>query len=201
MTTQTNYDYIKTPKNDEGKYECERCQTEFNDESEVCWAECGDYSKKHGVPLCAECCEDQQENWGECCDSDHDDDHNHEDTKEEITDLPPSFKGACADCGQIEGECGLKLVGGKVMCCDCLYHEDTKEEAEPEEDDDESDDESVCECCKCEMLSDGKGNPDSKSQFYEEVGEWYCGRCYEYYTREDKDELNAAIDASGNALY
>ena len=73
MTTQTNYDYIQTPKNDEGKYECERCQTEFNDESEVFWAECGDYSKKHGVPLCAECCEDQQENWGECCDSDHDD--------------------------------------------------------------------------------------------------------------------------------
>jgi hypothetical protein len=43
------------------------------------------------------------------------------------------------------------------------------------------------------MLSDGKGNPDSKSQFYEELGEWYCGRCYEYYTRPSptRDQLIA----------
>lgn len=63
MTTTTNYDYIQTAKSTNGKYECERCQIEFNDPSEVFWAECGDYSKKHGVPLCQECCEDQQENW------------------------------------------------------------------------------------------------------------------------------------------
>jgi hypothetical protein len=67
MTTdiKTNYDYIKTSKNDEGKYECERCQTAFNDESEVCWANIGDFCKEYGVPLCADCCEDQIENWAE----------------------------------------------------------------------------------------------------------------------------------------
>ena len=227
-------------------------------------------------------------------------------------------KLACADCGQVETECHLeRLVGGKVMCCDCLYPENQEDDDETvsvvsedtceccgrpydhrnphrqsemcdcvqnddgtlsrpeddlelpcpdcrrwfdegkerckscdykfdgeEEDSDEdlevecegcggkfhdddtlstrynrkycedcwenvpkelhpyiegldeeedSDDESVCECCKCEMLSDGKGNPDSKSQFYEELGEWYCGRCYEYYTRPSptRDQLIA----------
>lgn len=67
MTTilKTNFDYIQTPKNDDGQYECERCQTEFSDPHEVCWAEIGDYSKEHGVPLCADCCEDQKENWAE----------------------------------------------------------------------------------------------------------------------------------------
>jgi hypothetical protein len=62
-TSKTNFDYIQIPKNDNGQYECERCQTEFSDPSEVCWAEVGDYSKEHGVPLCADCCEDEQDNW------------------------------------------------------------------------------------------------------------------------------------------
>ena len=62
---KTNFDFITAPKNDEGKYECERCQTEFNDPSEVCWAEVGDFAKEHGIPLCADCCEDQIENWSE----------------------------------------------------------------------------------------------------------------------------------------
>jgi hypothetical protein len=67
MTTdiKTNFDFITLPKNDEGKYYCERCQTEFNDPSEVCWAEVGDFAKDVGIPLCAECCEDQIENWSE----------------------------------------------------------------------------------------------------------------------------------------
>jgi hypothetical protein len=81
---------------------------------------------------------------------------------------------------------------------DCAYQarrqrEEEEEHRQKEEESDDSDDESVCECCKCEMLSDGKGNPDSKSQFYEELGEWYCGRCYEYYTRPSptRDQLIA----------
>lgn len=56
---------------------------------------------------------------------------------EEPTDVPPTFRGACADCGQIETECCLKLKGGKVMCCDCLYPEAPEEEEEEEETDDE----------------------------------------------------------------
>lgn len=62
---QTNFDFITLPKNDNGHFECERCQTEFNDPSEVCWAEVGDFAKNVGVPLCADCCEDQIENWSE----------------------------------------------------------------------------------------------------------------------------------------
>jgi hypothetical protein len=62
---KTNFDFITLPKNDNGHYECERCQTEFNDPSEVCWAEVGDFAKDVGVPLCADCCEDQIENWSE----------------------------------------------------------------------------------------------------------------------------------------
>jgi hypothetical protein len=53
-----------------------------------------------------------------------------EEDEEETTDLPPSFKGACADCGQIETECSLKLVGEKVMCCDCIDPENQKNEEE-----------------------------------------------------------------------
>jgi hypothetical protein len=53
-------------------------------------------------------------------------------------------KLACADCGQVETECRLeRLVGGKVMCCDCLYPEN-------QEDDDETvsvESEDTCECC------------------------------------------------------
>jgi hypothetical protein len=54
-------------------------------------------------------------------------------------------KLACADCGQVETECRLeRLVGGKVMCCDCLYPENQ------EDDDDETVSvvsEDTCECC------------------------------------------------------
>jgi hypothetical protein len=65
LKPETNFDFITLPKNDNGHYECERCQTEFSDPSEVCWAEVGDFSKDVGVPLCADCCEDQIENWSE----------------------------------------------------------------------------------------------------------------------------------------
>ena len=193
-------------------------------------------------------------------------------------------KLACADCGQVETECRLeRLVGGKVMCCDCLDPKPTEEEdddetvsvvsedtceccgkpydprnphrlwelcdcvqnddgtlSRPEEvpelpcpdcrrwfdegrerckscdykfdgeeedsdEDSEGDSESDAEtegecydgsvwvCCKCEKLSDGKGNPDSTSQFYEELGDWYCGKCHEYYTREDQDDFTNRI--------
>jgi len=166
MTTQTNYDYIKTPKNDEGKYECERCQTEFNDESEVCWAECGDYSKKHGVPLCAECCEDQQENWGECCDSDHDDDHNHEDNdddEEEITitthTITEIFKGTFPE-----------LLKAAYPTNPFTWTYLTKEEVRQ----------------KVPHLCPPRTEEESEEEDSEE---------------EEQDELNAAIDASGNALY
>ena len=83
-----------------------------------------------------------------------------EEDEEETTDLPPSFKGACADCGQIETECSLKLVGEKVMCCDCIDPKDTEEDEESVCDDEqrsygargapapESDDEKEeCDCC------------------------------------------------------
>jgi hypothetical protein len=139
--------------------------------------------------------------------------------------LPPSFKGACEDCGQTETECALKLVGDKVMCCDCIDPEEEgkellvclycgRDENECEEQTEEeknpitnwcggwgmSCDDCYYEhhpvCCKCEEEDDQKGNPNSKVQLYD--GEWYCGRCYD---AEEKDELNSAIDASGNALY
>jgi hypothetical protein len=77
---KTNYSHITTDKNDNGKYECERCQIEFNDPSEVFWAEVGDYSKKHGVPLCVDCCEDQMENWA---DEEEEEDEEHEKLKRE----------------------------------------------------------------------------------------------------------------------
>ena len=41
-------------------------------------------------------------------------------------------KSACADCGQIETECRLERVGGKIMCCDCLDPKPTEEEEEEE---------------------------------------------------------------------
>jgi hypothetical protein len=57
-------------------------------------------------------------------------------------------------------------------------------------------------CCKCGETNDQKGNPNSEVEHYEELEDWYCGRCYESATRdeEEKDELNAAIDASGNCF-
>jgi hypothetical protein len=81
-------------------------------------------------------------------------------------------KSACADCGQIETECHLELVGGKVMCCDCIDPKPTEEEEEEEEEesvcDDEQrsyggrgapapesdDEEEVCECCCCDAPLD-----------------------------------------------
>ena len=59
-------------------------------------------------------------------------------------------KSACADCGQIETECRLELVGGKVMCCDCLYPENPTEYEEEEEEDDDKTVSVIgdlCECC------------------------------------------------------
>lgn len=58
-------------------------------------------------------------------------------------------------------------------------------------------------CCKCGETNDQKGNPNSEVEHYEELEDWYCGRCYEATTRDDeeKDELNAAIDASGNCFH
>jgi hypothetical protein len=67
---EDNFHFITTDKNENGKFECERCQFEFSNPNEVCWAEVGDYSKQHGIPLCSDCCQDQQENWGEIDDSD-----------------------------------------------------------------------------------------------------------------------------------
>jgi hypothetical protein len=79
--------------------------------------------------------------------------------------------------------------------------DDDSEEDSDSDDDSEGDSESDAEtegechdgsvwvCCKCEKVSDGKGFPDSKSQFYEELGDWYCGKCHEYYTREDQDDF------------
>jgi hypothetical protein len=67
---EDNFHFITTDKNENGKFECERCQFEFSNPNQVCWAEVGDYSKQHGIPLCSDCCQDQQENWGEIDDSD-----------------------------------------------------------------------------------------------------------------------------------
>ena len=44
----------------------------------MCWAEVGDFSKEHGIPLCADCCEDQIENWSEI--NDVEDEEEEEDT-------------------------------------------------------------------------------------------------------------------------
>jgi hypothetical protein len=83
--------------------------------------------------------------------------------------------------------------------------DDDSEEDSDSDDDSEGDSESDAEtegechdgsvwvCCKCEKVSDGKGFPDSKSQFYEELGDWYCGKCHEYYTREDQDDFTNRI--------
>jgi hypothetical protein len=109
---------------------------------------------------------------------------------EEVPELP------CPDCRRWFDE-------GRERCKSCDYKFDGEEEDSDEdsEGDSESDaetegecyDGSVWVCCKCEKLSDGKGNPDSTSQFYEELGDWYCGKCHEYYTREDQDDFTNRI--------
>jgi hypothetical protein len=107
--------------------------------------------------------------------------------------LPPSFKGACEDCGQIETECALKIVGDKVMCCDCIDPEEGGKEL------------LVCLYCgrdenECEEQTEEEKNPITNW-----CGGWgmSCDDCYYEHHPEDeeKDELNSAIDASGNALY
>jgi len=101
MTTKTNFDFITAPKNDEGKYECDRCQTEFNDPSEVCWAEVGDYAKDVGMPLCADCCEDQIENWSEINDVEDEEEDTFAEVKKTVEELTvrlglPAEAGAAA---------------------------------------------------------------------------------------------------------
>ena len=178
MTTKTNYDYIQTAKSDNGKYECERCQTEFNDPSEVFWAECGDYSKKHGVPLCQECCEDQQENWNE-------------ESEEE--------EGKCDCCEASLGEdehifCFTRGDEEKTMCRVC--GDDTHEEMKAEgwmRDDDDCDDRdapNVYPYKKCSVCGERKSCGNYKEN------DWYCETCAEEEdhatasspTREKKEE-------------
>lgn len=74
-------------------------------------------------------------------------------------------KLACADCGQVETECRLeRMIGGKIMCCDCLDPKPTEEE---EEDDEES-------VCDDEQRSYGaRGAPAPESDDEEEK----CGCC------------------------
>jgi len=67
-------------------------------------------------------------------------------------------KSACADCGQVETECRLELVGGKVMCCDCL-------DPKPTEETEDTDTESDC--------SDGRDRDDDEMSECEECGERY----------------------------
>jgi hypothetical protein len=63
-----------------------------------------------------------------------------------------------------------------------------------------SDDSWEPECCKCGTTTDTKGMGGVEHR--EDLCEWMCGRCYEYHTEEEeKDELNAAIDASGNCFH
>lgn len=84
-------------------------------------------------------------------------------------------KLACADCGQVETECRLeRLVGGKVMCCDCLYPENQ------EDDDDET--VSVVSECDDEQRSYGaRGAPVPDSDSDEEVPELPCPDCRRWF--------------------
>lgn len=114
----------------------------------------------------------------------------------EEEDSDEDLEVECEGCGgKFHDDDTLSTRYNRKYCEDCW--ENVPKELHPYieglDEEEDSDDESVCECCKCEMLSDGKGNPDSKSQFYEELGEWYCGRCYEYYTRPSptRDQLIA----------
>jgi len=150
-------------------------------------------------------------------------------------------KSACADCGQIETECHLELVGGKVMCCDCIDPKPTEEEEEEEED--------TCECCgkpfdhrnphrqseMCDCVQNDDGTlsrPEVCECCDATLGEdehififtrgdeekTMCQMCgedtheemnadgwrrddEEEEEEEEQDELCAAIDASGNALF
>jgi hypothetical protein len=71
-------------------------------------------------------------------------------------------KSACADCGQIETECHLeRLVGGKVMCCDCLYLEDHPDAT----------------CHRCDTKLYGKGLVMCGGGGGE-CETWYCATCH-----------------------
>ena len=97
-------------------------------------------------------------------------------------------KLACADCGQVETECRLeRLVGGKVMCCDCLYPEN-------QEDDDETvsvESEDTCECCgrpydhrnphRQSEMCDCVQNDDGTLSRPEEVPELPCPDCRRWF--------------------
>jgi hypothetical protein len=101
-------------------------------------------------------------------------------------------KLACADCGQVETECHLeRLVGGKVMCCDCLYPENP---TEYEEDDDETVSvvsEDTCECCgrpydhrnphRQSEMCDCVQNDDGTLSRPEEVLELPCPDCRRWF--------------------
>ena len=99
-------------------------------------------------------------------------------------------KLACADCGQVETECRLELVGGKVMCCDCLDPKPTEEEDDDEtETDDEEEETVVCPRCDrteedCEKNKEGEKNPIT-----DWCGEWglSCDDCY-YKNHPESDE-------------
>jgi hypothetical protein len=154
----------------------------------------------------------------------------------------------CLYCGRDERECEAKATdkdnGNPItvwkpfnwgMSCDECYYQ---HHPDPEDYDDEDP-----ECCKCGTTTDTKGMGGVEHR--EDLdGGWWCGRCYEYATRNpcdwcrvigeggepeerdydefistpqdcpccemerqeiiadtEKDELNSAIDASGNALY
>ena len=170
----------ETETDDEGMEDCEDCGYTHHREDK-----CPNEATSCHYEKWRE--EEEEEDTCECCGKPYDHRNPHRQSEmcdcvqnddgtlsrpEEVPELP------CPDCRRWFDE-------GKERCKSCDYKFDGEEE--------DSDDESVCECCKCEMLSDGKGNPDSKSQFYEELGEWYCGRCYEYHTRPSptRDQLIA----------
>ncbi len=71
------------------------------------------------------------------------------------------MKLACADCGQVETECGLTLVGEKVMCYDCLYIENHPD--------------ATCHRCETKLYSKtlvlcGGGGGECET--------WYCANCH-----------------------
>ena len=129
MNTQNeDCDDCKVSKMNEGGCDCQLIKC----------AECDEEGHKYNHHLCEDGslrCDDCYDTWA--CEQDGYENECDEFNlrNEEPTDVPPTFRGACADCGQIETECSLKLVGGKVMCCDCLYPEAPEEEEEEETDD------------------------------------------------------------------
>ena len=93
-------------------------------------------------------------------------------------------KSACADCGQIETECRLERVGGKIMCCDCLDPKPTEEEEddETETDEEEEEEEEEEEYCEC---------PDCGDSFYtHEFSHACCDKCW---VGDCDDELRCEV--------